>query len=194
MYEKAFKLLIAGTIISTISYPVAKYVTKYDFKILCSFFFLGYILFFIAFAKLKKENLHFKKSMYFTLCIIPIALFNFFHKSIVFHMGLDVPKVLTLTLDAVLAILDLMMIFDMFMGTVEIAETKGEFDIKDKSKKLWQMNITLVVLLSLAGIFILLPPLSIILLLGLFIYTIYVQVKTILLFNECAKRFKIENK
>ncbi|MCY6372211.1 hypothetical protein [Clostridium ganghwense] len=184
MYKNSFKLLIWGIIFSTISVPI----TKYDFKILPNF--LGYILFLIAFIKLKDSSEHFKKLIYLMIPFIPLALFSYFYKYLTFHMGLSMSNLVTSSLTVIESIFQFIMLFHIFMGIQEMANSIEASDIGDRSAKLWDMNIKLIVFSLVGALFMIVPFLDIIVLLGLLVYSLYVTVKTVSLFIDCSNRFK----
>ncbi len=147
--------------------------------------FVGYLFFYAGLQDLINKESYFATAKKFT---IPLAVLSFFQ----FYQPQNHPGILFqsfngfgILISIAVTILDLLMMYYVTTGIAELAHNHGQYGLAQTAKKRWQLYAFTL----FAGIFTMLftlivPPLAIVLIIGLFILTIVVLILMMLLMKE----------
>lgn len=152
---------------------------------------IGYILFALGFSILASNSIHFIKARNFNVVMIVLSLFSIYEKPIQageswIHFGSL--GFIGVFIGLIAIILELMVIYNLFMGIKDMCEEGGEIGLCTEANNRWNQYLQLQIAAIFAFVLIFMPPLAIIYIIVLLIVTILLTAKIMGFMKKCGER------
>ncbi len=152
--------------------------------------FIGFILFAGAFSILASNSEYFSSARNYNFPMIILALFTFYETPAQgngIQLGYLGPFGIIIAIASI--VLGLMVVYNLFMGIKDMAETHELMDIYTEAEQRWSQYLMLQIALLLAFVLIIFPPLAILYIVGLFIAAIVLTVRILGFMKVCEESF-----
>ncbi|GIP32106.1 hypothetical protein [Paenibacillus sp. J2TS4] len=146
---------------------------------------IGYILFAVGFSTLAEQSSYFKKAGNLNIFMIFLSIFSIYEQpdtggGIHFNpMGMVV--------GIVSLILGLVIVYYLFMGIKEMANRQEKTTIYEEAEKRWTQYLLLQVAAMVAFVMIIIPPLAIIYIVALFVFSIALTILIMRFMKRCEQ-------
>lgn len=148
---------------------------------------IGYVLFSISFSILAPQSIHFKKAMNFNIAMIILSIFSIYQQP---AQGGGVQfgpfGFFGILISIASFILNLLVIYNLFMGIRDMAEEREQSDISLEANKRWDQYLLLQIAGILTFIVIFIPPLAVVYLIAMFIASIVLTVILMGFMKRCG--------
>jgi hypothetical protein len=149
---------------------------------------IGYILFAVGLSILAENSIYFVKARNFNIPMMILSVFSIYEKPAQgggIQLG---PLGLFGVLVAVAAlVLGLLVVYNLFMGIKEMAESRGQIDIYEEADKRWNQYLLLQLAAILAFILVFIPPLAIVYIIIMLIASIALTVFIMQFMKRCGE-------
>jgi len=152
---------------------------------------IGYILFAYGFSFLSINNYYFEKASKYNVPMIILSIFSIYQKPATdpgFHLGSF--GYLGILITIVSFVLNLLIVYNLFMGIKDMADVKGNPDISVESIERWNHYKYLMIAVLFSFILIIIPMLAIVYILVLLIVSIYVLLQILKFIKKCKENLK----
>ncbi len=149
---------------------------------------IGYILFALGFSALAAGSEYFKKAGKFNILLIIFSIFSIYEKpaqSTGVHI--DTLGVFGILVGIVVIVLNLLVMYNLFMGVGELASRQGRHDLSEESEKKWKQYLALQIATMFSFLLIFIPFLAVIFVLALVIISLVLMVSIILFIKRCSE-------
>jgi hypothetical protein len=184
MIERGFNKFYWGFIFIMLSFKIQ------GFDILPDI--VGYLFLASGFSDLASKSAYFDTAAKYNIPMIILSIFSIYQAPAqpgVINFG---PLGLFM-IPVMIAgfVLDLLVIYNLFAGVREMADKAEIYEMGYESDKRWNSYLTLKVASLLVFIFIVIPPLALIYIIGLIVATIIILIHIAGFMKRCAERFII---
>lgn len=186
MYKEAFNKFFWGFFFVMFSFRIQKFDIVPDI--------IGYILIYQGLSILENEEDEFKQSKKFAFPMIFLSIFSIYDFQAPVNSGFGFSPggwmvVILFLLSILIFIVDLQMIYHLFMGIKNLAIEGGLPEIEDEAQKRWN-NYKALIIAALVSIFLIFVPfLALIWLIGVLIATIVIMIKIMQFMKKCGEEF-----
>lgn len=149
---------------------------------------VGYILFAIGFSILAERSTYFKKSATFNIPMIILSILSIYEQPSK-GSGIQLGQFGLLSIPIAIAglVFSLLVVYNLFLGIKEMAETQGQMDIYSEADNRWRQFLMLQLVALLAIVLIFIPPLALIFIVGMLIASIALTVVIMKLMQKCGE-------
>lgn len=150
---------------------------------------VGYILFAMGFGILASSNEYFQKAKNFNIPLIILSIFSIYERPSQTSGGVQLGTlgIFGVIIGIAAIVLNLLVIYNMFMGIKNEADQQGKFDLSTEAEKRWKQYLTLQIAVFFSFILIFIPPLAIIFIIGLAIVSIVLTVAIMGFIKRCSE-------
>ncbi|NLD50357.1 MAG: hypothetical protein GX660_24725 [Clostridiaceae bacterium] len=150
---------------------------------------VGFLLFASGFSSLSSNSDYFNKASKYNIPMIILSIFSIYQEPAHgegVHFG--VLGILSIPLVIVTVVLNLLVVYYLFMGIKDMAMKKEQSDIAFESEAKWNEYKMLQIAILLSFIMIFLPPLAIAYIFVLFIVSIGITIRITGFVRRCSQR------
>lgn len=169
MNKSGLKKLFCGFIFIMISFRIQ------GFDILPDI--IGYLFLALGFSELIPSSTYFKIASKYNVTMVLLSIFSIYQKPVQeegIHLG--ILGILSIPVAIASFVLNLLVIYNLFMGIKDMANKRGEFDLVKESAERWNQYKMLQVAVLFSLIVILIPPLGLIYITVFFIISIILTI------------------
>lgn len=154
---------------------------------------IGYIFFAVAFYHLRDSSCHFVKAFKYNIPLIFISLFSIYQEPAQ-QEGIRISPWgwLGIIISVISFVLNLMTIYNLFMGIKELEENFDAFDLADESQIRWRHYSTLQIAMLLSFLLILIPVIAFLYIIVVLIVAIWVLIGIINYLQRCIDSIVLE--
>lgn len=148
---------------------------------------VGYIFFAVGLSLLAENSMYFKKAANFNIPMLILSIFSIYEKPAQNGgIQLGLLGLFGIPITIAILILSLVVVYYLFMGIKDIAQLHGQLDIYEEADKRWKQFLLLQLAIFPAFILIFIPPLAIVYLIAMFIFSIVLTVFILQLMKKCG--------
>lgn len=180
MVEKGLNKLFWGFIFIMLSFRIQ------GFDILPDV--VGYLLFAFAFKDLISSSDFFSKASKYNIALIVLSIFSIYERPTQaegIHLGSL--GILGVIIGIAALILNLLVVYNIFMGINEIAYTQEKYDLAEDSQKKWKLYLMLQIAIWLVLILVFIPIFAIIYTFGVFVVSIIITITILTFLKRCSR-------
>jgi hypothetical protein len=155
---------------------------------------IGYLLFAAGFAVLVLRSSCFEKARSLNIFMIVLSVFQIYERPAQgggLHFGALGPIGFLIGIAA--AILNLLLIYNLFMGIRDMADLQGEINIREEAERRWTQYLVLQFAGFFAIILIIIPPIAMIFIIVLFIFSIVFTIAIMSFMKRCGTSLHFMN-
>lgn len=153
---------------------------------------LGYILLAVGFSKLSSRSSFFYKAAKYNVPLIILSALSIYERpnggGFIYYQMLGGFGIVVAIINF---ILNLMVIYNLFMGIQDLANQQGMFQLEEGAEDLWCKYKILQISTLFIYILMSIPILGVVYILCMFIFTIWVMVKIMTFIKICAEEMNI---
>lgn len=147
---------------------------------------IGYVFFALGFADLASDSEHFKEASRYNLPMIILSFFTIYERPIeAGGITLGSFGIFAFIFGIVAFILNLLVVYHLFMGIKEIADREDHSELANEAEERWNQYKMLQIAIIVIMLLILIPPLAFIGIIVVFIASIILTVKILGFINRC---------
>jgi len=148
----------------------------------------GYLLFASAFRDLASGSTHFSVAEKYNIPMIVLAMFSIYQAPVQ-NSGVQLGSlgIVGIIISIAAFVLDLLVVYNLFMGIKDIAEKREQYDLVNESDEYWNKYKMLQIGVLLAFILILIPPLAVVYLIVLFVISIMLTISISDFLKKCGE-------
>ena len=183
MNESSFNKLYWGFIFIMLSFRIQ------GFDILPDI--VGYLLFASAFRKLISSSTYFSTAAKYNIAMIILSALSIYQRPVQgggIHLGML--GMFSIPIAIVAFVLNLLVVYNLFMGIKDMAEKGQEFDLMNESNEKWNQFKMLQIASLFSFVFIFIPLLGVIYIIGIFIATIIILIGVLGFLKKCNVSLK----
>ena len=149
---------------------------------------VGYLLFASAFKDLAVNSTYFSSASKYNIPMIILSIFSIY-QSPVQGQGLQLGSLGLFIIPIAIAsfVLNLLVIYNLFMGIKDMAKKREQSDLVDDSDSSWNQYKNLQIASLFSFILILIPVIGVLYIIGLFIASIIITVGILGFLKRCSK-------
>lgn len=161
----------------------------------------GYILFGIGLSALVSTSIYFKKASKLNLPMIILSIFSIYQRqnqnqvsgihidsaSMFYFLGAAAAIVIAIIIAIVVIVIQLMLIYNIFMGIKDLAEQQRQIELAVEADQRWKQYLILQIASMATFILIIIPPLALIYIIGLFVAAIVMTVIIMGYMKRCGE-------
>lgn len=149
---------------------------------------VGYILFASAFSDLASENINFSIAAKYNIPMIILSVFSIYQSPV---QGQSINfgsfGLISIVMGIATFILNLLIVYNLFLGIKSMAEQRGQFDLASESDERWNQYKLLQIAVLFTFILIFIPPLAFIYILVIFVVSIIIVIKIMGFIKICKE-------
>lgn len=151
---------------------------------------VGYILFASAFSDLASESTNFSTAAKFNIPMIILSVFSIYQNPAqVQGINLGSLGLLSIPLGIATFVLNLLVVYNIFMGIKAMASQRGQFELASESDQKWNQYKMLQIAAVFTFILIFIPMIGFIYIMVLFVVAIVIAVKIMGFIKRCKESF-----
>lgn len=148
--------------------------------------FIGYIFFATGFSRLSSRSDFFNKAANYNVPLILLSLLSIYEKpnsgGFIYH---ELLGGLGIVVAIITFILNLMVIYNLFMGIQDLANQQSRYELEDEAEDLWCKYKILQIASLFIYILMIVPILGIVYLVWMFIFAMWIMVKIMKFIKIC---------
>lgn len=149
---------------------------------------VGYILFAVGFSVLAAGSEYFSKAGKFNIPLMILSVFSLYENP---AQGTGVQigtlSVLAIVLGIAVIVLNLLVVYNLFMGIKELAYQQGRYDLSDEAQSRWKQYLTLQIATLFTFILIFIPLLGAIFVLLMVFISLIWMISIISFIKRCSE-------
>ncbi|WP_238881721.1 hypothetical protein [Clostridium sp. YIM B02551] len=180
MVEKGLSKLYLGFIFIMLSFRIQGFDIFPDV--------VGYVLFAFAFRDLNSRSEFFSLASKYNIALIVLSIFSIYQRPTQaegIHFGSL--GILGAVIGIVVVVLNLLVVYNIFMGIHDVAYTQEQYELAEASQKKWKLYLTLQIAVWMVLILIFIPILALIYTFAIFAATIIITISIINFINKCSR-------
>lgn len=155
---------------------------------------VGYIFFAVGINNLISSSEYFEKAAKYNIPMLIFSLLSLYQVPVQGgSINFGILGVFGIPIIIASFILNLLLVYNIFMGIREISEKSGQNDLMEESDTMWNKYKMLQIAFICSFIFIFIPPLALIYILVLFIASIIVTISILGFLKRCSENLGISD-
>jgi hypothetical protein len=152
---------------------------------------VGYLLFASGFSNLASSSSYFSIAARYNIPMIILSFFSIY-QSPVQGGGVQLGPLGIFSIPLAIAsfVLNLLVVYNLFMGIKEMAEKQGQSDLAKESDEKWNQYKMLQIAILFSFILLLIPPLAIVYIIVLFVISIILAISILGFIKRCIEGLK----
>lgn len=153
---------------------------------------VGYLFLAFGLSALAENSYYFTKASKLNIPLMILSLFTIYERPVqAGTASLGLLGWLSLPLAIVMFIINLMMVYNVFLGISDMASKHGQHELSMESDKMWRQYVGLQVAFLVTFVLIFIPPLAFIYLIGLFIAAIVITINILGFLKRCSENLSM---
>lgn len=147
---------------------------------------VGYLFFASGFTELSSNSKHFSIASKYNIPMIILSIFSIYQQPVQgggIHLGYL--GIFSIPIAIAALIINLLVVYNLFMGIKDIAKERGQFDLVDDADKIWNQFIMLQIALLFSFVIIFVPPLAVVYIIVLFIISSIITIIILMFLSRC---------